>query len=282
MTKRKFITIISILLLIIALNIAMFGFVFRLKNQQVKYIDSVEGVNKSEIIDVANLKRNSSIFLIDKERAIKNVESKFPDLKVVQIKTTGIQTIQFVVRTRYETYYIETFSSFYILDEEMKVLKIIDKRDNPDYDASKLIKLTSNDIEITASTNVCNFIGTKTQQKLYESVYSSVINVATKEENGQKVYFEREDFLNSIKEIDYEEFNSYDKIVIYTTDGVKLDIENPNKDIEEKINICFATINKFKIEDSNKPAEQQRFKTGTIKIYYDLENKCKTIYTFNT
>ena len=259
----------------------MFGFVFRLKNQQVKYIDSVEGVNKSEIVDVANLKRNSSIFLIDKEKAIKNVESKFPDLKVVQIKTTGIQTIQFVVRTRYETYYIETFSSFYILDEEMKVLKIIDKRDNPDYDASKLIKLTSNDIEITASTNVCNFAGTKTQQKLYESVYSSVINVATKEENGQKVYFEREDFLNSIKEIDYEEFNSYDKIVIYTTDGVKLDIESPDKDIEEKINICFATINKFKIEDSNKPAEQQRFKTGTIKIYYDLENKCKTIYTFN-
>ena len=97
MTKRKFIIIISILLLIIALNIAMFGFVFRLKNQHVKYIDSVEGVNKSEIIDVANLKRNSSIFLIDKEKAIKNVESKFPDLKVVQIKTTGIQTIQFVV-----------------------------------------------------------------------------------------------------------------------------------------------------------------------------------------
>ena len=85
----------------------------------------------------------------------------------------------------------------------------------------------------------------------------------------------------SVLRIDYEKFNSYNKIIIHTTDGVKLDIENPNKDIEEKINICFATNNKFKTEDSNKPAEQQRFKTGTIKIYYDLENKCRTIYTDN-
>ena len=279
MTKRKFITVISILLFIIALNIAMFGFVFRLKNQKVKYIDSVEGINKSEIITVASIKHNSSIFLIDKEKAIKNIEAKFPDLKVIQIKTTGIQTIQFVIRARHETYYIETFSSFYILDEEMKVLKIIDKRDNPDYDASKLVKLTSNEIEITASTNVCNFVGTKTQQELYEGIYNSVINVAMKEENGQKVYFERNDFINSIKEIDYEKFNSYNKIIIHTTDGVKLDIENPNNALEEKINICFSTINKFKTEDYTKPVEQQRFKTGTIKIYYDLENKCKTIYT---
>ena len=279
MTKRKFITIISILLLVVALNIAMFGFIFRLKHQKVTFVGAEDiNTNKTEIIKVGNLKKNASILLIDKNEAINNIESKFPDIKVVQIKTTGVQTIQYVLRLRHETYYIETFSSFYVLDEEMKVLKIIDKRDNPDYNASKLVKLTSNEIEITASTNVCNFVGTDEQRMIYENIYNSIIRVATKEVNGQ-VYFERDDFLNNIKEIDYQKFSSFDKIIIQTNDGVKLDIENPAQDLERKINICFATINKFKSEDKDKSEKEQRFKNGTIKIYYDKDNKCKTIYT---
>ena len=279
MTKKKLVTIISILFGIIVLNIVMFGFIFRLKNQKVVVVGGCEiSIQESEIIEIANIKNNSSTFLIDKDKATENIELNFPDIKVIQIKTTGIQSIEFVLRARHATYFIENYTSYYILDEELKVLKVIQKLDNPNYNSGNLIRIESDEITISSFVKAGNFIGTEVQQQIYESFHNEILNVAIKQVDNEEKYFERQDVLDFVTAVKYEKLNSYDKIVVKTSDGVKLDIENPSENISNKINICFSLIKKFKIEDANKNSEEQRFKNGIIKIYYDLEDNYKAIY----
>ena len=125
MKKGKIITI-SIISFFVLLNVILFGFVFRLRKQTVRFVGDVS-VSEQAIIDVAGLKTGGSIFMLDKQTATQKIEKDFPYLKVIEISTKSVTKIEFVIRSRYEMFYIESNGWNYILDEDLKVL---DKRES--------------------------------------------------------------------------------------------------------------------------------------------------------
>ncbi len=275
MGKKGIITL-SIFAVLLALIGVLFGAVFCVRTQKV----TVEGagivdITKNDIVKAGEIKKGKSIFLLDKESAIEKIEKTYPKIKVIQIKTESITKINIRVRLRYEMFYAELNNQYYVMDEDLKVLKITAQIT----DVENLTKLKADDIKLTKSTHLADFVGTNKQRKITSSLYHAMITTFKKDSGGDKVYFERADVIDMIKSVDFETFNTFDKIIIKTKYGVKLDIENPKDDLQNKINICAATINTFlKYNEDEIDTNNDKEKSGTIRIYFDLEDKQHCIY----
>lgn len=269
MTKKGYIAL-GIFIVIIALFGVLFGAVFCLRTQNVTFLDGeMLSVNKKEIVSIANFKNGESIFLLDKEAAINKIEKKYPEIKVVHIKTTGVTSINIMLRRREKMFYTEYLDNYYIVDEDLKVLEILEKVEEPMNKPTDLIFINSENLEIDENTKLATFVGSSKQQNIISNLYKSMLTVVVNEEG---FYLEREDVKDMIKSVHFEEFKTFDKIIIETKYGVKLDIENPSKNLQNKINTCFSTIKTFILEANNKE------KQGTIKIYYDIDNNQKCVY----
>ena len=247
MSKGKIITF-SIISFIVLLNIILFGFVFRLRKQEVLLNDVT--INSESIIKSAGLKNGKSIFLVDKDSAISNVEKAYPNIKVVQIKTIGVTKLQFIVRTRYPLYYSSVNDKFYILDEELKVLEIETTEPN------NLIKIET-ELDLN-NAEVGNFVGTDKEKeisyKFFKAMYEAVIKTS-----GLQA---RQDISAKVNSMKLEN----NRLIIETLEGVKLDIENPSKDLTRKINIGFTKINSLITE-----GKSSELANSTIKIFYNSQ-----------
>ena len=265
MTKKKLIGFLITLFLITSV-IILFSFVFCVREQEVSVVNSNPiTVGKSEILTAANIKDGSPIFMINKEKATENIENKFPYVKVVQIQTTGLRKINIIVRARVKMYYTEYENDYYIFDEDLKLLEI--SHDRP----INLIQIEEGVLEITDKTTVCDFVGTVKQKNIMLNLYKAMTTTVLKNDGENEVYLNREDICNVLKSVSFEEYETFDKLIITTSYGVKLDIETPQKDLDYKINICFSTIKNF-IENAN-----DYEKSGVIRLFYNLNGdlECK-------
>lgn len=270
MSKGKIITF-SIIGIIIVLGIVLFGAVFRLKKQTVV---SGEDVNytSEEIIKAAGLKNGKSIFLLDKQKAISNIESKFADIKVVQIKTKSVTEIEIKVRKRYETYYIKNLGSFYVLDQDLKVLNIVEESDDAEVleqiaNIENLVQIKTKLNGLDTETKVADFIGNSNQQNMSYNLFGAVYTTQMPDkETGASAHTK---FCSLIKEISFdkgytESGQSYERLIVKTAQGLSFDIGQATKELERKINLCFTAMNSDQISDKT---------IGTITISYDKNGK---------
>lgn len=268
MSKRAIIGL-SIMVFIVILASILFGVVFCLRNQTVKVLGETPiSIPREDIIETAGLENGSSIFMLDKEKAIRNIEAKFSHIKVVQIKTTSLTEIQICVRARHEMFYVEANDKYYVMDEDLKVLDILDKTAG---EQTNLIKIEAEGMDISAATMTCDFVGSKEQRDATYNLFVAMTTVVTKEDNDEE-YLSRDDIKAKIDNIKLEKFETYNKILITTSYGVVLDIENPQTDMQNKINICFSAIKQFIADENDKE------KSGTIKIYYNAEGALTSVY----
>ena len=278
--SKKGIILLTIIAFFIVLTAVLFSTVFCLRTQNVLVVgDTPIVLSKKEIIETAGLKKGESIFMLDKEKATNNIETKYPNIKVVHIKTKSITEIEIQVRARHEMCYAIYNNSYYVLDEELKVLDIIENDVEATEEINEITQLTRIEaglLNIKSTTKICNFVGNKLQKTTMSKLYLAMITTVTKTEGSgdeeHEVYLTRSDVCDMIKEVSFEEHETYNKILIKTKYGVVLDVENPSKQLQHKINICFSTIKALIDEGENKE------KSGTIKIYYDIENHQKCIY----
>ena len=280
MSKRSLVTLLIFIVLGILAGV-LFGAMFVLRDQTVVVKgETPVNISRDELISLAGLNSGSSIFMLDKEQAIKNIEDKYSHIKVIQIKTTSVTKVEIVVRARHEMFYTEYNNNYYVMDEELKILNIyaVSSQGEQSNKPSNLIQLTAktsegeNNLNINASTLKCDFVGTREQRDCIKKIYESLPN-NIKEINGEeKVYYSRVDFLDMFKEIKLIEYATFNKAVISTKYGVSLDIENPRKNMTDKMNICLSTI-KALINENN-----QREESGTIKIFYNLDGEQKNVY----
>lgn len=269
MTKKSVI-ILSIFIGLIVIMGVLFGAVFCLRKQEVQVVGETPiTVSREEIITAAGLESGQSIFMIDKDKAINNIESKFSHIKVVQIKTIDLMTIQFIVRARHAMFYAHENDKYYILDEELKVLDILESTATK---PNNLTEIKNGDLDIDSATMKCDFVGTQSQRDITYNLFVAMHTTVTKTVDEEEVYLTRQDICEMLLEIDFENHDTYNKIIIATKHGVKLDLENPSNDTQRKINLCFSAIEQF-INDQN-----DKEKSGTIKIYYDEFSTIKTVY----
>ena len=103
------------------------------------------------------------------------------------------------------------------------------------------------------------------QREASQNLYSALLNNVKTKTEEETEYYSRADFSSIFKTVEFEEFETFNKIIVTTNYGVKFDIENPNKDLTNKLNICLTAMNSFVLDESD-----NRENSGTIKIYFDL------------
>ena len=249
MTKKSIITT-SILLSILALIIVLFGAVFRLRQVDINIAlpeGSTISVTKEDILNASKLKMGGSIFMVDKQSAIDNIEQTYAEIKVVQIKTTSVMRIEIKVRERIEMFYAEYQNTIYCMDEDLKVMRIFAK--TTESEPTNLIKIET-DIGITSNTKKCDFMNKTYADICYKFFVGMYTNVMI---SGR--YVERADMCALVKTIKFEKAHAltedgnnavaYTNLILITHQGVTMQIANPETDLGTKLNICFAAFDKL-------------------------------------
>ncbi len=259
---KRTLIISSILIILVVLSVVMFNFVFCVRNVSVSYLSEGITYAKDDIIRDSKIEKGTSTLMLDKDRAIANIEASFADLKVVEIRTTNLMSIDVRVRARYATYYVERtvdeVSTYYILDEELKVIDI----------STSIPSLIRIDIEINKDIELGDFILKNNKESLlglFKAVYTTKLDSKDK--------LAREEMVQLIESINFDKeytlLGNYDRLVVRLRTGITFDIGKPNEDLEEKVNICFATAEKV---DNTK---------GVVKVYFDKNDKLCYAYFEN-
>ncbi|MBR6778823.1 MAG: FtsQ-type POTRA domain-containing protein [Clostridia bacterium] len=247
--KKALIISSSILLFLIVLAGILFGAVFRVRKQNIVIVgEDVEFVQeiKDEILASAGIKNGKSIFMLDKETAINNIEKTYPYVKVIQIKTVSVTEIQIIVRKRFDTYYVENNSKYYILDEDLKVLAINEIQPN-------LTKYNSSGIIINNNTKVGDFVGNNYAKQAAYDLFVALYEKANMDREAMS-----ENVLSVSFATGYTLSESYVRMILETKQGVTIDIYKPEQDLGRKIHICYTAISAPEVETG-----------GTIKIFLD-------------
>lgn len=274
MSKRK-IFLLTIIVLIILLNVVMFGFVFRLRNQTVIVVGEDVKYSSQQIILAGELENGRSIFLIDKDHTIQSIESKFSDLKVIQIKTTGINSIEIKVRARHKTYFVKQGLTYYVLDEDLKVLEKVDN--HTIVESLNLIEIESEVENISSSTDKCDFIGNSTQKQLFYNLYVAVHTNTTISKTEPTATESHLKMCELIKSVSIQETGakdgSVDTILNITTEtGIKLKIHGANVDLANKFNASYTLISDSAIVEDNTVGTLELYGISDAGVIYELHN----------
>ena len=270
MTKKAKIITISIVLSILALILILFGAVFCLYKQDVVFIGdrtSTIDITNEEIIESAGLKKGRPIFSLDKETAINNIERTYPYLKVIQINTVSAIRIEISVRERYEMYYTYSDSTkkYYVLDEELKVLRIsnIEPIGITKLESSILGEDMLDILGITSNTIVSDFLSTENYRGITYNLFVSMYNTVMIDDAGTDRYVDREDIKSLITKLQFAKGytleETYDRVILNLSNGFIVDIGKPQENFQDKVNICFSALDTL-IENGET--------SGTIKYTY--------------
>ncbi len=270
MTKKAKIITISIVLSILALILILFGAVFCLYKQDVVFIGdrtSTIDITNEEIIESAGLKKGRPIFSLDKETAINNIERTYPYLKVIQINTVSAIRIEISVRERYEMYYTYSDSTkkYYVLDEELKVLRIsnIEPIGITKLESSILGEDMLDILGITSNTIVSDFLSTENYRGITYELFVSMYNTVMIDDAGTDRYVDREDIKSLITKLQFAKGytleETYDRVILNLSNGFIVDIGKPQENFQDKVNICFSALDTL-IENGET--------SGTIKYTY--------------
>ena len=270
MTKKAKIITISIVLSILALILILFGAVFCLYKQDVVFIGdrtSTIDITNEEIIESAGLKKGRPIFSLDKETAINNIERTYPYLKVIQINTVSAIRIEISVRERYEMYYTYSDSTkkYYVLDEELKVLRMsdIEPIGITKLESSILGEEMLDILGITSNTIVSDFLSTENYRGITYNLFVSMYNTVMIDDAGTDRYVDREDIKSLITKLQFAKGytleETYDRVILNLSNGFIVDIGKPQENFQDKVNICFSALDTL-IENGET--------SGTIKYTY--------------
>ncbi len=203
--SKKSIIISSVLLSIIVVIIILFGAVFCLRKQYVSVLGDqplvqlVPGedgeyaeITKDQIIKAAGFKKGKSIFMLDKHQAIKNIESAYPMVKVVQIKTKSVISVQFIVRPRVATYYTLTEGEQYnvknqvycIMDEELMAMDGVSYSEQKPEELNSYVELIiDKSLDCKNENNgLGNYFTNEKVRKITTNLYNSFCSTVAVEE----------------------------------------------------------------------------------------------------
>lgn len=279
MTKRAVIITSSIIVGILMILTTLFGVVFRVREIKVACSDDFYYKNQvSDILTTSKLKKNTSVFDIDRDKIFSNIESAYPYARVEGVALSSLTSVKIKLSNREPIYYFVQEALYYILDEDCKVLEIT----NDSTIASQYILLNSvfNATEETACGQFLNNGYSQVCSNLYKALYSyAAVEV---EDQGEYIdkYLNREDMCQIITSIAfdkvYELNGKVDKLKMTTSYGVSITIIEPQKELNTKINMAFSAIRSLQKQDRlNSTALLQ---TGSINIIYNYDdNKNATI-----
>ena len=275
MTKRSVIITTSILVGIAMIFTILFGVVFRVR--EIKIVcaqDFCYNTQVNEILSASKLKKNTSIFSIDREKIIDNIELNYPYAKA-NVNISSFTSVKITLTNREPLYYIAQNERRFILDEDCKILDIISEQEYADKGYKYI--LLDNVFNVSEDATAGQFLSGKYAKlcnNLYNSLYSNaVLNIGEDSDSDGKPnekYLDRADMcdiLTSIKFVQESElYGKVDKLVMTTTYGVKLTIIEPQSGLDNKVNMAFSALRQLIKNDKENSTTLST--TGTINVDY--------------
>ena len=164
--------------------------------------------------------------------------------------------------------YNDTNQTYYVLDEELKVLRISDVEPTgiTKIEVSLLGENNSDVLGITGNTIVSDFLSNENYRSITYNLFVSMYNTVMIPDGDTNRYVNRDDIKELVTNVQFAKgytlLESYDRVVITTSTGFVIDIGKPQDNLEYKVNLCFSAIDDLKLQGESK---------GTIKYTY-LEN----------
>lgn len=264
MTKRSVIIATSILVGIMMIFTILFGVVFCVWNIDLSYQDDFVYKNQTdEILSASKLKKGSSIFGIDRNEIASNIETAYPNLKAT-INLTGLNRVRITLSNRTPLYYFVQEDVYYVLDEDCKILDITTDAAVAD----KYIKLENN-FSASESTFAGQFVGgaySGVCLELYRAMYMYLGDDADKDGVLDSDSITRDDMRDVISSVKFSKwtdlYGEVDQITLTTTYGVKINIVQPQININLKARMAFSALRY--LPEANKTS-------GNINVIYDYD-----------
>ena len=221
----------GILITLIVLTFTLFA----LKKVEVNYKSSTVNLSctTEEIMDSAGIDYGGTVFFRNKSKYIKNLEKTYPYIKVVNIETRFPSTFVIHVAEREEVYAVKKGESYYIVDDEFKILKIVDSFESDQTNAILLSDITVKD----KNYEKCDKLQVTQDIDLYSAFY----------ENNRKL-FEQKSLIKEIKyslERDENTLLDQDVLTLKLFNGQSCKIVNTGYGLKYKVNLFLTVYGKM-------------------------------------
>ena len=130
MSKNCKIAIIVSVITLIALIVVLASAVFCVKKVSIVWYktpsEAMNSVTNEQFLEKSGV-ANSSVFLLDREKAVANIEATYPDVRVINIEVVWPNVMKIHVAEREKVYALPIKNGKYaIVDEHFKVLEVLD------------------------------------------------------------------------------------------------------------------------------------------------------------
>ena len=185
--KNKKVLFISlgVLVGIVGLFILLSFTAFSLRSIEIDYRTSHSNIvaTNNEIIENSGITKGGSVFFKNKQKYSKQIEEKYPYVKVINIETVFPSKFVIHIAERQEIYAVKQNEYYYLCDNEFKVLKITDSF-SPNQSNALLLEdviIKEENYSLGDFLKVSNFVD------IYESFYSNNWTLAEQQSMVEKI-----------------------------------------------------------------------------------------------
>lgn len=259
MKKKSLIVMLSILIFIV-LVVVLSSTIFSLKNVNlVFYSNTINLTDKELIVESGDFQYNQSIFFLNKQKYIDNLEKSNPYLKVLNIETKFPNNLTINAIERNELFVVKTyqdnsFKNYAIVDDEFKVLNT----------SSSFVNSNLNPILVNIEDY--NYLSTTQGDFLDNSIYDNILKSLANELLGynNNVLLLKANFAEI--HINFENKNN---ILIKMHSGVEILLKDYNAKLEGKFMLALSYYNSCSTENKEK---------GRITVFENNENQIEGYY----
>lgn len=236
--KRLIIILGSVLGFVVLCTILSFT-LFRVHNISLDFQNATtifaSEQKQQEVIKSANINTRVPIFAISKKRAIANLESRNPSLKVINIETVFPNKLVVHCAERERLFYVENGGVYFVCDQDLKILATYED-----------ISLTQTKPILLSGVVVANTGATAGDKLMLTAGLDVITNIATAFAHSNKTASDVKAMFKSIN-FKYEQNNFYTyktspMLEFVTFDNFKIVVRNANSFLNTKINLMLNTI----------------------------------------
>lgn len=261
--KNKRLAIFLIIFVFLAVFVVLSSTIFSLRKVEVRFMSSTNVLTNTEeaMIESGQFRYGENMFLLSKRTYTSNLEKNNPYLKVVNLETIFPNKLIINAVERNECYVIKLSNNKYaVVDEEMKVLKILDVYQNTNSNAIQVFNSGLAEQSVEAG----DFF-------TLEDDYFKVLFDSFRE--WKISYADVKAKITSI-ELNYQK---EDQLLIVMRSGVKILVQKSKHQLSDKLNLAFSFYDQTTDKNGN-PVDNT--KSGTILIA-ETEDKIYGLYNPN-
>ncbi len=241
MSKNGKIAIIVSVLVFVAVVVVLASAVFCVKKVEIVWYKTptttTASITQEQFLEKSGV-ANSSVFLLDREKAVKNIESTYPDVRVISLEVLWPNVMKIHAVEREEVYALPIKNGkFALVDEYFKVLDVVDTFTSTKTNAILINTTATSELEVKRADEISMF---------GQSVWSNIYNA----------FLELERNIIDFRAIISNATLSESTLTINTHMGVTIKLDKPFANTRPKMRLALKVFDLMTTEDyANKVIE---------------------------